>query len=79
VGGNLQAASESAHRLIPPCRHIGASGMINLLREIESLPQKEPGNNDLLRTLDCLKDEFGSVRELILKEIADIEKKIKSD
>jgi signal transduction histidine kinase/CheY-like chemotaxis protein/HPt (histidine-containing phosphotransfer) domain-containing protein len=36
AAGQWESAADHAHRLLPPCRHLGATDLYNLLHEIES-------------------------------------------
>jgi HPt (histidine-containing phosphotransfer) domain-containing protein len=65
ISGQWESAADLAHKLIPPCRHIGASDLCSFLKNIEEIIQKkdDPGNIEPLVGKSLI--EFGSIRELL--------------
>jgi hypothetical protein len=65
--------AELAHKLLPPSRHIGASGLSNYLRKIEE-GLKHNGETETIEILtkDTL-TEFKVIRDLLNKQIAKID------
>ena len=47
VSGDMESVSELAHKMLPPCRHIGADDLCNLLRKIEESILKKTEVQDL--------------------------------
>jgi hypothetical protein len=72
ISGRLESVSDQAHKMLPPCRHIGATDLCNLLRKIEESNQKNIGHEELESlTMESLL-EFEAVRELIKEHISKI-------
>jgi signal transduction histidine kinase/CheY-like chemotaxis protein/HPt (histidine-containing phosphotransfer) domain-containing protein len=69
---NWNTVSELAHRMIPPCRHIGASDLCSLLRKIEDIIRVSP-EKELVESLsrESLK-EFDTIKSLVDVHIAEI-------
>ncbi len=67
-----ESVADIAHKMSPPCRHIGASDLYNLLRKIEEKIQK----NVEIETVEILTGEsfreFEAVSELVNNRIAKI-------
>jgi len=72
ISGRVESVADLAHKMLPPCRHIGASDLCILLRKIEENIQKkvEPGAIETLTRESLV--EFETVSELIKKRIAKI-------
>jgi uncharacterized FAD-dependent dehydrogenase len=70
--GELQAITYLAHKLLPPCRHIGASDLYKVLVRIEETKDGK-GNEALFESLilEAIK-EFEQVRAQLQKEISKI-------
>jgi len=70
--GRIDTVSELAHKLLPPCHHLGALDLWSLLKKIEEYAQK----NADTQTLETLTKEslleFESVSGLIKEHIAKI-------
>jgi len=68
--GNNESVANLAHKLLSPCRHIGAMDLYNLLNEIE----KETRNNVTTGSLETLAGksirEFEAVSKLLNEHIA---------
>ena len=68
--GNNESVANLAHKLLSPCRHIGAMDLFNLLNEIE----KETRNNVTTESLETLTGksirEFEAVSKLLNEHIA---------
>jgi signal transduction histidine kinase/CheY-like chemotaxis protein/HPt (histidine-containing phosphotransfer) domain-containing protein len=70
--GRLDSVSDLAHKMLPPCRHIGAADLCNLLRNIEeSIPKKEEHGSIVTMTNESIL-EFESVSNLLKEHIAKI-------
>jgi len=65
-----ESVAHLAHKLLSPCRHIGASDLYNLLNSIEN----EIRNNTITESLETLTGkslrEFETIRELLNEHIA---------
>lgn len=72
ISGQLDSVTEMAHKMLPPARHVGASYLCKVLKEIQENIQKMAD----LRTIEILTDkslvEFDNVSELIKEHIAKI-------
>ena len=70
ISGQWESVADLAHKILPPCRHIGAIDLYNLLNEIE----KGIRNNDITESLEVLAGksirEFETVSELLNEHIA---------
>lgn len=73
LNGNRLMASDLAHKLIPPCRHIGAADLCEILREIESNcvgPDRKAETTDLIAK--ALR-EFAELNKLLKDHLAKME------
>ena len=70
--GRVDHIAELAHKMLSPCRHIGATELCNLLKKIEENVHKkvEPNNLEMLTRESLL--EFEVVSGLIKEHIAKI-------
>jgi len=70
--GRLDSVSDLAHKMLSPCRHIGALDLCNLLKKIEENIHKkvEPNNLEMLTGESLL--EFEAISDLIKEHIAKI-------
>ena len=70
--GRVDHIAELAHKMLSPCRHIGATELCNLLKKIEENVHKkvEPNNLEMLTRESLL--EFEVVSSLIKEHIAKI-------
>lgn len=60
-----ESVAESAHKISPPCRHIGAENLYNMLRQIESNSRNQIDSHETgVLTHDSLQ-EFETVKRLI--------------
>jgi HPt (histidine-containing phosphotransfer) domain-containing protein len=70
MSGQWDSVATLAHKLLPPCRHIGATDLCNLLSTIE----KDIRNNDSTESIGTLTlksfREFEAVSELLKEQIA---------
>jgi signal transduction histidine kinase/CheY-like chemotaxis protein/HPt (histidine-containing phosphotransfer) domain-containing protein len=68
-GNNI---ADLAHKMLPPCRHLGASDMCNFLRNIEDAARNN-GEKRILEPLvgECF-SEFETIRDFLNSEIAKI-------
>ena len=69
ISGQLASAEDLAHKMLPPCRHIGATDLCNLLRKIEESNQKNIGQQALETLARESIIEFEAVSELIKERI----------
>lgn len=72
ASGRLELVSELAHKMLPPCRHIGALELCNLLRKIEENIQKKTELSDLDRLAKESLQEFEEVSRLVKEQITKI-------
>ncbi len=70
--GQLDSVADMAHKMLPPCRHIGAVDLCNLLRKIEENIQKKIEPQDLEKLTGESLLEFEAVSGLIKEHIAKI-------
>lgn len=63
---DLKSIKSLAHKMIPPCRHLGFDGLVNTLREIESAQSLETVeknsislNTQITHALDAVEKELG--------------------
>lgn len=71
TSGELVRVSELAHKMLPPCRHIGATDLFNLLKRIEdNINKKEPQALDSLMKESL--QEFDGIKGLIEEQISKI-------
>jgi len=72
ISGQWEPVSDLAHKMLPPCRHIGASVLYNFLRRIEESIQNRV-DTQVIETLtkESLK-EFEIISELLEEQIAKI-------
>lgn len=63
--GNWDQVAESAHRLLPPCRHLGAMELFNLLHEIEKNSRERISTDSLGSLTERSVIEFGRVCKLL--------------
>ncbi|MCU0370349.1 MAG: response regulator [Bacteroidales bacterium] len=64
---DLQAASELAHKMISPCRHLKADGLGEILKEIENIPVVCLTAGEALEKLAKARTEFERIKEDIMK------------
>jgi signal transduction histidine kinase/CheY-like chemotaxis protein/HPt (histidine-containing phosphotransfer) domain-containing protein len=70
--GNYETVAGLAHKILPPCRHIGAVDLSNLLKKIEETARFESGHEILENLIMASKSEFKAVSEQIRAEVAKI-------
>jgi hypothetical protein len=68
--GEWYSVANLAHKMLPPCRHVGAMELYDLLGKIE----KSASNKTDIKTVELLTDkslrEFETVSELLNEHIA---------
>jgi signal transduction histidine kinase/CheY-like chemotaxis protein/HPt (histidine-containing phosphotransfer) domain-containing protein len=70
--GQYDAVAGLAHKILPPCRHIGAADLVSILKKIEETARSASGHETLNNlTIECRR-EFDDVSELIKAEVAKI-------
>lgn len=68
--GHWQTLADLSHKLLPPCRHLGATVLCTLLGEIEH----EAGNNaDIEELIEKAETEFSSISTIIRDHIKKID------
>jgi signal transduction histidine kinase/DNA-binding NarL/FixJ family response regulator/HPt (histidine-containing phosphotransfer) domain-containing protein len=72
ISSHWESASDLAHKMLPPCRHIGAAELCNLLKKIEESLQDKVDSDFVNRLIIESKLEFDAVSELIKEHIAKI-------
>jgi CheY-like chemotaxis protein/HPt (histidine-containing phosphotransfer) domain-containing protein len=72
MSSQWESASDLAHKMLPPCRHIGASELCNLLKKIEESLQDNVDSGFVKRLIIESKREFDAVSELIKEHISKI-------
>jgi signal transduction histidine kinase/DNA-binding NarL/FixJ family response regulator len=70
--GNSAVIADHAHKLIPPCRHIGASELTDTLRKIEECIQKKEDERVLSPIIEDSFSEFDAVRGQIRNHLSKI-------
>ncbi len=70
--GHLESVGNLAHKLLPPCRHIGASELTDLLRKIEESIQNNSGISHVEELTEEIFRKFESVSQLINEHITKI-------
>ncbi|MEI6048342.1 MAG: ATP-binding protein [Bacteroidota bacterium] len=70
LSGHLEPVSDLAHKMLPPCKHIGAVDLCNYLRKIEESIQKKTDIETVkLLTIESSR-EFEVVNQLIQVQIS---------
>jgi len=72
VAGQLDAVADLSHKLLPPCRHIGASDLCVLLKKIEEKIRKNADSPPLEVLEENTNKEYEVVAALIMDQIANI-------
>lgn len=70
--GRVDSVADLAHKMLPPCKHIGASDLCNLLRKIEENIKKKVEPQALEKLLEETIPEFEVVSGLIKDQITKI-------
>jgi signal transduction histidine kinase/FixJ family two-component response regulator/HPt (histidine-containing phosphotransfer) domain-containing protein len=70
--GNNDSVGDLAHKLLPPCRHIGALELTEILRKIEESVRKKNGLENIKDLVQASSQEFEIISELIRQHIAKI-------
>ena len=70
--GRLDSVADLAHKMLPPCRHIGAADLCNLLRKIEESMQKKTEPGSIVTLTDESIMEFESISNLLKEHITKI-------
>ncbi len=72
VSGELEIVADAAHKLSPPCRHIGASTLLGYLKQIENNARDQGDRNQLKKLAGQSVREFETVKKIIHEQIANI-------
>jgi CheY-like chemotaxis protein/HPt (histidine-containing phosphotransfer) domain-containing protein len=70
--GNMEPISDLAHKMLPPCRHVGALDLCSILREIEDNSKKDTQPESFDRLVEESLLEFSAISDLIRQDIAKI-------
>lgn len=70
--GNFEQVAELAHKMMPPCRHLGVSDLASLLKNIEESVHKNIGLQPLTQLAGEAINEFEAISVLITEQIAKI-------
>jgi len=70
--GGLETVAELAHKMLPPCRHIGALELSSLLKKIEENTKNQVDLHDLEGMTDTSISEFEAISILIEEQITKI-------
>jgi CheY-like chemotaxis protein/nitrogen-specific signal transduction histidine kinase/HPt (histidine-containing phosphotransfer) domain-containing protein len=70
--GGLETVAELAHKMLPPCRHIGALELSSLLKKIEENTKNQTDLHNLEGMTETSIKEFEAVSELIEEQITKI-------
>jgi HPt (histidine-containing phosphotransfer) domain-containing protein len=70
--GQWDTASGLAHKISPPCRHIGAENLYTLLKKIEENIRNHANNGPVKTLANESAKEFETIRELLDACIAKI-------
>ncbi len=70
--GQGKAIADLAHKMMPPCRHLGATDMCNYLRNLEDAARSN-GETTIIEPIveECFR-EFETIRDFLNSEIAKI-------
>ena len=64
--------ADLSHKIQPPCRHIGAARLFDLLYETEQSIRKESNTGRIGIMIENSLAEFGIIKQLVEEEIAKI-------
>jgi HPt (histidine-containing phosphotransfer) domain-containing protein len=67
-----EAVANLAHKLLPPCKHIGATELCTILRLIEERVQEEVDLDLIEKLSEKSLEEFNTVSELLHEHIIKI-------
>ena len=70
--GQLESVNSLSHKLLPPCRHIGATDLYNLLRKIEESSSDKVNIEEVEELIRESLMEFENVSDFLKKHIAKI-------
>jgi HPt (histidine-containing phosphotransfer) domain-containing protein len=69
-----ETVANLAHKLLPPCRHIGATGLCTILRQIEESVKKEVDPVLIKKLAEESLQEFKTISEMLNEYILKISK-----
>ena len=69
AAGKLEQVADLAHKLLPPCRHIGAKNLYNHLKQIEEGIKNNLGINVLELLIQESRKDFESLTGILNEEI----------
>ena len=67
---NYAMVAEHAHKISSPCKHLGASLLYNLLKEIEENCRNNTNLDDVSDLVEKVSTEYKTIKELINKELS---------
>ncbi len=70
--GNMGMVPDLAHKLMSPCRHIGATVLYEMLRDIERNSSSPDGDGKTIELVSEAEREFASLRKLLNNHIAEM-------
>jgi HPt (histidine-containing phosphotransfer) domain-containing protein len=65
MSGKVEMIADLAHKMLPPCRHVGASDLCDYLKKIEVCIHNKSDGNLLEKLIKESFGEFEIIRELI--------------
>lgn len=66
---NWQAVADAAHKMAPPCRHLGANQLLNNLKTIEKLCAETGSAPEIRKLISAILEESTIIKEYIEKEL----------
>lgn len=72
LSGHWQAMADLSHKLLPPCRHLGAAELSGLLGEIEGKAGNKTDIDHIGELIQKAEKEFSSIRSLVREHIKKI-------
>jgi HPt (histidine-containing phosphotransfer) domain-containing protein len=69
---NLKQVSELAHKMLPPCRHIGAMELYTMLKKLEENIQVKMDQESMEKLMAESLKEFAAINTLITGHITKI-------
>jgi signal transduction histidine kinase/DNA-binding response OmpR family regulator len=64
--------SMKAHRLIPPCRHLGMTELVDELRQLETLAKGEARRDEIIPLYERVKGDLDELVGLVEQELANL-------
>lgn len=70
MSGEFEPAADLAHKLLPPCRHIGASDLCNILSKVESYIKNNADPDAVAKLILEAENEFRTISEILKEQIS---------